>query len=209
MTVVFDLDDTLYDEIDFVRSGFLEVASYLGDRKYYEFMWQKFHEEGSGKIFDILVDSFDLREPVQKLIEIYRFHTPAISLPRESDEILKYCKNFSTALITDGHYIMQKNKFHALELQGMIDYPVFTDLVHTRKPEPKAYQMIMRHFSGNAPFVYISDNPQKDFVAPRKLGWISIRFKNPRGIYRQLKSDADYEVASRKEILELLRKLNA
>ena len=209
MTVVFDLDDTLYDEKDFVRSGFLEVASYLGDRKYYEFMWRKFHEEGSGKIFDILVDGFDLKDPVQKLIEIYRFHTPTISLPKESDEILKYCKNFSTALITDGHYIMQKNKFHALELQGRIDYPVFTDWVHTRKPEPKAYEMIMRHFGGNVPFIYISDNPQKDFVAPRKLGWISIRFKNPRGIYRELESDADYEVESRKEILELLRNFNA
>ena len=29
-TVVFDLDDTLYDEIDYCRSGFRAVARFLG-----------------------------------------------------------------------------------------------------------------------------------------------------------------------------------
>ena len=29
MIIVFDLDDTLYDEIDFVNNGFNEVANYL------------------------------------------------------------------------------------------------------------------------------------------------------------------------------------
>ena len=29
--VVFDLDDTLYKEVDYVRSGFMAVAQHLGD----------------------------------------------------------------------------------------------------------------------------------------------------------------------------------
>ena len=30
--ILFDLDDTLYNERDFVFSGFLEVATYLGHK---------------------------------------------------------------------------------------------------------------------------------------------------------------------------------
>ena len=38
MVIVFDLDDTLYDEINFVKSGFKEIASYLNNECYYDFM---------------------------------------------------------------------------------------------------------------------------------------------------------------------------
>jgi len=31
-TVIFDLDDTLYDEIDYCRSGFASVAEFLAYR---------------------------------------------------------------------------------------------------------------------------------------------------------------------------------
>ena len=61
MVIVFDLDDTLYDEIDFVKSGFLEVSEYLGDKKYFEFMWGEFVTNGSGKIFDKLIDKFSIK----------------------------------------------------------------------------------------------------------------------------------------------------
>jgi FMN phosphatase YigB (HAD superfamily) len=56
MVIVFDLDDTLYDEIDFVKSGFREISKYLGDEKYFNFMWEEFLKNGSGKIFDKLIN---------------------------------------------------------------------------------------------------------------------------------------------------------
>lgn len=205
MIIVFDLDDTLYDEIDFVKSGFKEISKYLANDSYYNFMLNDFYQNGSGKVFNNLIDRFELDISLQKLIEIYRFHQPKIVLPKESIDLLKFLENYKTALISDGFYLMQKNKYKALELEQYIDYPIFTDFYHTNKPELKPFKMIMKYFKDEKEFIYISDNPKKDFIAPNKLGWKSIRYKNPVGIYKYYKSDATYEVESKTKILEILK----
>jgi putative hydrolase of the HAD superfamily len=206
MVIVFDLDDTLYDEIDFVKSGFKEISKYLNDEKYYDFMINEFYQKGSGKIFDKLIDSFDLDISLEKLIEIYRFHKPKIVLDKDSKELLDFVKDYNTALISDGHYIMQENKFYALGLQRYIDYPIFTDFYHTKKPKLQPFKMVMQRFK-NKRYFYISDNPKKDFIAPNKLGWTTIRYKNPVGIYKDIKSDADFEVYNKIEILNILKRV--
>ena len=205
MVIVFDLDDTLYDEKEFVKSGFLEVSEYLGDRRYFEFMWSEFVTNGSGKIFDKLIDKFSIKEDITKLIEIYRFHTPRITLPSSSKKVLKYALNYKSAIITDGHYITQKNKYQALGLDKYIDLPIFTDFYHTKKPELKPFKMVMEKFA-DSEYIYISDNPKKDFIAPKELGWKTLRYKNPNGIYRDIENNADIEVYSREEILKVLQK---
>jgi len=206
MVIVFDLDDTLYDEIDFVKSGFKEVAKYLADEKYNDFMIDLFYKEGSGKIFDRLIKKFNLDVNLQKLIEIYKFHYPNIFLPKESKELLDFSKSFKTALISDGHYIMQKNKYKKLKLQNYINFPIFTDFFHTKKPDVIPFKMVMDKYKTEKKFIYVSDNPKKDFIAPNKLGWITIRFKNPVGIYKDYPNDAMYEVINRTQIIEILRK---
>jgi len=210
MVAVFDLDDTLYDEVEFVKSGFKEISKYLANEEYFDFMWKRFLNEGSGRIFNDLVEKFKLDISVNKLIEIYRFHKPSITLSKESEELLFFVKNvkkLNTALISDGHYIMQKNKFYALGLNGYIEYPIFTDFYHTKKPELKPFEMVMKKFFSEKNFVYISDNPKKDFIAPKKLGWKTIRYKNPNGIYKDYPNDADFEAYSRKEIIDILEKI--
>jgi putative hydrolase of the HAD superfamily len=207
MVIVFDLDDTLYDEIDFVKSGFTEIAYYLGSKKYFYFMWDEFLKNGSGKIFDKLIEEFNLTIDTKKLIEIYRFHKPNIILPDESKNLLEFATKFKTAMITDGHYIMQKNKFEALGLKKYIEYPVFTDFYNIKKPNLKPFKMVMEKFP-NKKYIYISDNPKKDFIAVKKLGWIGIRYKNPIGIYRDFENNTDFEATKRKEIIYTLRTIN-
>lgn len=204
MVVVFDLDDTLYDEVDFVKSGFREISRYLGRDEYYDFMYDVFLEVGSGKVFNRLIEKFSLDVPLQKLIEIYRFHKPQIELPEDSLRVLKFARRYKTALISDGHYIMQQNKFSALNLEKFIEYPIFTDFYHTKKPELKPFKMVMQKYSNEKNFVYISDNPKKDFIAPNALGWKTIRYKNPNGIYRHIENNAHFEVEDREKIVEIL-----
>lgn len=207
MVIVFDLDDTLYDEMDFVQSGFKEVSSYLGDERYFSFMMDLFQEEGSGKVFNKLIKSYQLNASLQKLIEIYRFHKPDIALDNASKELLKFAQKFPTALITDGHYIVQKNKFATLQLNKYIQYPVFTDFYHTKKPELKPFKMVMEKFVNQEHFVYVSDNPKKDFIAPNKLGWSTIRYKNPKGIYRDITNNAIFETEQKTDIIRILKEL--
>jgi len=208
MIIVYDLDDTLYDELEFVKSGFKEVSRYLGSDLYYDFMLEVFIKDGSGKVFNSLIEEFTLDTSLLKLIEIYKFHQPRITLPKESLELLKFTKEYKTALISDGNYLMQKNKFRALNLESYIDYPLFTDFYHTNKPQEKAFKMVMEKFEEEINFIYISDNPKKDFIAPNRLGWKSIRFKNPVGIYKEYKSDATFEVTSRSEIIDIIKEIS-
>jgi len=153
-----------------------------------------------------LIEKFKLNVSLNKLIEIYRFHKPLITLPKDTKKILDFTKNFETALISDGNYITQQNKFFALNLNSYIKFPIFTDFYHTKKPELKAFKMVMDKFP-NEKYIYVSDNPKKDFIAPKKLNWFTIRFKNPNGIYKDIKNNADVEVYSREEILDKLKEL--
>ncbi|WP_025209248.1 HAD family hydrolase [Hippea sp. KM1] len=207
MVVVFDLDDTLYDEINFVRSGFAEIASYLGDRKYFDFLWEDFMKKGSGKNIDNLLSVFKIKEKKEKLIEIYRFHTPNIELNNDARAVLHYLKEkkISTAIITDGHYITQKNKFTALGLDKLIDFVVFTDYYHTKKPDLRPFHIVMSHFSKEKYFCYIADNPQKDFIAPLKLGWKAVRYKNKNGVYNKIKCALQIpEISNLMDAVEIL-----
>jgi len=206
MVIVLDLDDTLYNEIEFVKSGFLEVAKYVDSENYiesYHEMLETFKKEGSGKIFNKVLDKFgDSDINIQKLVNIYRFHTPNISLPIESRELLNAIQDRDLALISDGEYIMQENKFKVLGLDKFISFPIFTDRYQTRKPEERPFKMVMEHFGTDREFCYISDNPKKDFIAPQKLGWKTIRYRNPVGIYRDIENNADIEID---DILDVLR----
>lgn len=207
MVVVYDLDDTLYDEVDFVKSGFLEISEYLKQKSTYEFMYELFLKEGSGKIFNKLIEEYSLKTPLKRLIEIYRFHKPRISLDSTTLELLEFTKKFPTALISDGDYIMQKNKFEVLGLHRFIEYEIFTEFYHTKKPEKRAFLMVMDRFKSDR-YIYISDNPKKDFLAPKSLGWTTIRYKNPRGIYRDIENSADFEFEDKESILNKLKDID-
>ncbi len=207
MVIVFDLDDTLYNEIDFVKSGFREVARYLHNEVYYEYMMKVFREEGSGKIFNKLIEKYNLSISLKKLIEIYRFHYPDISLTKDTIELLDFTQQFHTALISDGHYIMQKNKFFSLGLKKYIEFPIFTDFYQTDKLDIKIFKLVMEFFKEEKHFIYIADNPKKDFIVPNKLGWITIRYKNPLGIYKDLESNTHFEIKDIKHCIEILKRL--
>ena len=206
MVIVFDLDDTLYNEIDFVKSGFKALSHYLDSShqdELFMFMYDTFISEGSGKIFDKLLQKYNYDISLEKMIDIYRFHCPKIQLRSDALILLEETKLFPTALISDGPWQMQENKFKALGLNKWIDYPVYTDYYGTSKPNTKAYQMVMEHFVDEI-YVYISDNPKKDFQAATELNWKTIRFKNNNGIYKNIPNTAMYEVTCLSECKNII-----
>lgn len=199
MVIVFDLDDTLYDEIDFVKSGFAAVADYIGGNRelHFSWMWETFLKNGSGTIFNQLLETFEIHLTLQELIDVYRYHTPNIFLSEDVKNLLTVAHSIGkTALITDGNAQTQMSKYNILELDQWIDFPVFTALYKTSKPDTLPFKMVMEHFTEEKKFIYIADNPKKDFFAPNELHWLTIRYKNPCGIYRDILSNATYETTS-------------
>ena len=87
-TVVFDLDDTLYDELDYCRSGFRAVAESIADlpdapsaKRIFDRLWKQFTAGNRTKTFNAALDDLGISyddQIIQKLIKTYRNHLPKI-----------------------------------------------------------------------------------------------------------------------------------
>jgi putative hydrolase of the HAD superfamily len=223
--VVFDLDDTLYDEIDYCRSGFAAVAEYLAalprsqpaDRIFNAF-WGQFSTGNRSKTFNAALDelaiSFDERL-VEQLIDVYRNHEPKIALPDASRNVLdKLKRSYKLALLTDGFLPAQQLKVQALEIEGYFAIIVYTEQLGRDcwKPSPVGFERITRDL-GSKPenMVYIADNERKDFIAPKNLGWSTIRLIRPAGIHTAVSDEpgakAQHEIHRIEQIPALIEQL--
>ena len=189
--IVFDLDDTLYPERDYISSGFRAVAASLGDRspvdagELYDLLWGNFLEGVRGDGFDRLLNQYPgIDAAVADLVEIYRAHTPVLKLEKSVLDLLGLLRErgYRLGIITDGYLDGQMKKVEALGLQSLVDDIVFTDNFGAEfwKPHPRAFEFLADTW--NIPherLTYIADNPLKDFVTPKKLGWQTLRLRHP------------------------------
>jgi putative hydrolase of the HAD superfamily len=193
--IVFDLDDTLYLERSYVRSGFEAVSHWaernlaLGDL--FDAMWKAFEEGQRGRIFDMTLLSHGVPpkpELIDRMVQEYRSHQPAIALePDVISWLDQVPEGHGLALITDGFRDSQERKVAALGLDKLGFDPIIVTDVWGRecwKPHERAYLAIQRHFGLEGPnLVYVADNPIKDFIAPKSLGWGTVQISRPDGIH--------------------------
>jgi HAD superfamily hydrolase (TIGR01549 family) len=187
--IIFDLDDTLYPEIEYVKSGFNAIAEFFCDKELSEKLWNLFVQD-KNNVYQRYGFS---KEECDKCVEIYRSHKPNIRLSNEIKEVLKSLKSkeYKLGIITDGRPKGQWNKIYALGLEKIIDKIIVTDElggVEYRKPNPTAFKLIKEHFNLEYDeMLYIGDNPIKDFKAPQQLGIKYCHFHNKNGLYRDEK----------------------
>lgn len=191
--VVIDLDDTVYLEREYVRSGFLAVAELIEDRAgilgFSDLAWNLFLHGVRGDIFDRVLKQLKLTEEfdVQELVECYRHHDPDIAMAEDAIRFLDGLgKRVPLALITDGPPVSQRRKILALGLDRYLDETVVTYESGTswHKPNPAAFLHVQAQFDAKASCcIYLADNPAKDFHAPRELGWLSLRIRRPGSLH--------------------------
>src|SRR5579864_1673319 len=189
MLIVFDLDDTLYLESDFVKSGFRAVEEYLradGPAGFHDIAWDLFQSGVRRTIVDQALARMG-RSPtpalLRTLVEVYRSHAGEIRLAQDSERCLGSIQGIADlGLITDGPSVAQWNKVRLLGLANIIkDILVTEDLgAGAGKPSPLAFKKLQGNREGTA-CVYIGDNPCKDFQGPKELGWRTIRIRRPLG----------------------------
>ncbi|MBR3943163.1 MAG: HAD family hydrolase [Clostridia bacterium] len=185
--VIFDLDDTLYAEKEYVKSGYDAVGAASDIPALAEKLWVAF-EKGLPAIDTVLEKAGKLSEK-DRLLTVYRSHKPTLSLYKGAETLLKRLKaeGIQVGIITDGRPEGQRNKLEALGLYDLADEIIVTDElggVRFRKPNDIAFRIMQCRM--NVPFanmVYVGDNVHKDFNAPRTLGMQSVHFVNPEGLY--------------------------
>lgn len=202
--VLFDLDDTLYDEMQFVKGGFKSASLYISKNNnikqkiVYQLLLDVLEEHGRGKTFDIVLKKLDLynEKLIPKLIEVYRTHKPNLFLYPEVSNVLSTLRKqgYKPGIITDGNVEVQRKKIDALKIKDFFDCMIFSDEygIEKQKPNPLPYQKAMEKLEASAnETVYIGDNPYKDFITARKLGIFTIRIM--RGQYKKIKLRKEYE----------------
>lgn len=190
--VVVDVDDTLYLERDYVRSGLIAVSDWclreFGVAGVADRAWSLFL---SGRrrttISDALTELGMTPTPTEvgELIRVYREHDPTIRmLPDASlflDQIADLCR---LAVITDGPASSQRAKCRALGLDRRSDLIVISEEHGSSKPDPALFKMVEQHFGTSTDsLIYIADNPAKDFQGPLERGWRSVRIRRPLSLH--------------------------
>ena len=187
--VVFDLDDTLYSEKEYVKSGYAAIANAFPQVKNMKKrLWNAFEKKLLA--IDYVLDEEGLLLPCHKAkaIEIYRNHTPSITLyPGVADMLLRLSQKKKLGLLTDGRPEGQWAKIEALGIKRYFEKIIVTDeLGGTRYRKPNEEAFVIMQKAVGVPFermLYIGDNKVKDFIAPKKLGMKSCFFANPDGLY--------------------------
>jgi len=198
--VVFDLDDTLYLERGYVKSGFNAAGRYLEDRcglqGFASVAWREFEMGSRGDIFNRAFSMLGCEVEdslIRDLVEVYRTHKPLISLEDDARDCLEGMVGaIALALISDGPMASQRAKVDALEIDRWIPITILTaDLgPGMGKPHPRAFEMVEKQTGcSGRNCVYVADNPAKDFQGPRKLGWRTVRCRRPQGLHAEVVDD--------------------
>lgn len=188
--VVFDLDDTLFSETQYVRSGYEAVGRYLEEPDAAERLWSLFKE---GKMaIDCYLKEIGKSDRKDACLEVYRLHKPQINLYDGVAELIEELKDrgVKVGIITDGRPEGQRNKIEALGL--IVDDVIITDElggIQFRKPNTVAFRLIRDRWE--IPYesmVYVGNDAAKDFQAPMQLGMRCLYFENPDSLYHSIVS---------------------
>ena len=192
--VCFDLDDTLYKEIDFLKSAYRHIASLVSNAnapedEVYQTLLNTYIQGGNA--FATVVQKYGFRLfTVEWMLDVYRNHKPHITLDNDTRLTLERlkAKGVTMGIISDGRYAQQMNKIDALGLKDFIheeDIIINTDLSRI-KPDRHSFKHFMEKYGKDCAFWYVGDNTAKDFVAPNTLGWTTIcLLDNGRNIHKQ------------------------
>lgn len=180
-TVVFDLDDTLYAEADYVLSGkraLRDLLSKLYARRIDDAVFDQ------ADFISGLCHAMDLPSAAaQSLIWKYRLHHPAIVLRPGAAELIGKLRTEGdrVCIITDGRSVTQRLKIAALGLE--VDGVYISEEIGAEKPDPASFLEVERDWPAEA-YVYVADNVGKDFIVPRERQWLSVGLRaDARAIY--------------------------
>jgi putative hydrolase of the HAD superfamily len=223
--IAFDMDDTLYDEADYYKSGFSVIADKiakdfsLNAKDVFEKMWELFSNGTRKDVFNTAAEKLGLKfdeQYIKLLVSVFREHKPDIILPADTRQVLTDSKKrYKLGLITDGWLPGQEYKVKALGIESFFDSIIYTEKLGTQfwKPSPKGFEKLLADLKINATeAVYVGDNLEKDFIAPNRMGYKTIRLVRSKGIHTSSAAskdaEAQYEIDSITKLNDLLNKFN-
>ncbi len=211
--VIFDLDDTLVSEYEFVVSGYRYLSERLSDKlgrsaEEINVKLLELSKESYSRIFNRLFEAYGAPlsgEELKELIHIYRDHPAGLNFYEDVYPTLTGLKERGvlTGIISDGDPKRQWNKINSAvgalpavsvgeEVSDRAGF-FFDEIIlndefggeEFRKPDPKGFVTICERLGIDpSVMIYVGDNPSKDFHIAAHLPVRTARIIRDKGIYR-------------------------
>ena len=198
--IFLDLDDTLYSEREFQKSGFSAILNHL-NRKMGPTAEELVELSKSGIDALQYLDLSDL--DLQECLALYRTHTPKIHLYQDAETFLERSieSGCRLALATDGRSLTQRNKVAALGLDEYLSWIFISEEIGYLKREQEFYLSALEELD-EEPIAFIGDNPEKDFLIPNSRNWQTIMLaQRDSNVHSQNLDDCVPESRPQKTIL--------
>ena len=192
--VLFDLDDTLYPEIDYYRQGFAAVAEELarrgiGPAEDVRHTLERLHLADREAVLDRASGVLGFpRDWVPDLLDRFRSCQIRLRLPPETDALLhELCPFYRLGIVTDGHAEVQERKLTALGLIGRVDTVVLCDRLGRRhwKPDSLPFRTACRNLKVRPhEAIFVGDHPDRDIFGAIQAGLGAVRVRSPWGWFR-------------------------
>lgn len=219
--IIFDLDDTLISELEYVDSGFWEVSKILSiklniPRKAIFNDLKKIFKQSNKNVFNRFLEDRNILykdEDIIRIVGIYRNHKPNITFYNDvipTINILKQNK-IKVGIITDGYAKTQKLKLEALNAYDIFDKIIITDELGKKFWKPNSYAFELMQEELNVKYeemMYVGDNPEKDFYISKALPIKCVRIYRKNSVYldKEYKENVkeSYKINSLNEILKII-----
>ena len=175
--LIFDLDNTLYDEDKYLFGAYKEIANSqqnYNDLSVYKFLSDEYKKNGRFKLLDKLEKKFpELDLSLTEMLDLMRTYNGSyieLNLKKWFLEFLNAVNSdFVIRIVTNGNIIQQKNKIDLLNINNL---GFETDIVYASlyggKPNIESYKALVGSKLFCSP-VYIGDS-KVDELFSRNLG---------------------------------------
>lgn len=185
--VVFDMDDTLYPEREYLLGGYRAVAE-----------WGAAHfgtplPEGEAELKRLVragveqrlfnhwlaLYDMDTEERAVELVQVFRGHTPKLKpFPQVRSLLTELSQKYLLGIVSDGYLKTQQGKLAAVGLEPHFSAIVFSDAFGREawKPSTIPFAAVLDELKVSpSEAVYVADNPSKDFYGARLFGMRTVR----------------------------------
>ncbi len=189
-----DLDDTLYNEVDFVISGYNHIYKWILENLNIDIQYKPNKKDVINNIENhiqtFIKKNYFEEKYLVKFIKLMREHKPNISLSNSNLKKLKVIsKTFKNlVLVTNGRSISQRNKLQSLNIKMFFKEILISEEFGLKKPDRIFYEKIIEKYK-NYNLIFIGDNIDIDLITPINKGLKTILIRNLNNRIHKLNSN--------------------
>ncbi|WP_404331755.1 HAD family hydrolase [Mesobacillus maritimus] len=227
-TILFDVDDTLYDQLQPFKNAFKMSLShltnapieelYVSSRKHSDTLFNK-SEAGTITLIELhtyrimtACKEFGIEISYNEAIEFqktYEEHQKKITLFPEIESLLELLnkKDKQLGILTNGPYQHQLMKIKQLGLTKWIpkENIFISSAIGSAKPDPLAFESVEKKLNLNkVKTVFIGDSFENDVIGAKQVGWNSIWMNHRKKTKPGNTFHPDKIISTPKELLDFI-----